>query len=145
MMLMVTLYAVLFAFMKLMGADPVFFVVVGLLVFGVGLGQVFLFGGKYPRAASIWTGACLLPVETIVAFIYTHLAEGGGSPSEEEFAAAFLIVLFFIPLGAAAGYLAGGLTAGVFLVLQWWGREPESDGAEETVEAEGQDSGAGAG
>ncbi len=109
-MLMMTLFAILFAAMQVLGASPEIFIIVAVLVVGVGLGQAVLYGGKYPRAASIWVGACLLPAEILVLIV--HPAAEKGSPGEM----AFLLILSPL-LGAGLGYLAGGLTAGVFLLI----------------------------
>jgi len=106
-MLMMTMFAVLFAAMQLLGARPEVFIVVAVLFAGVGLGQMLLYGGKYPRAASIWVGAGLFPVEMVGVLI--HMG------AREE----IICLLVGSPLlGAGFGYLAGGLTAGVFLLLE---------------------------
>ena len=55
--------------MQSLGASPIVFVVIAVLVTGVGLGQTLLFGGQYPRAASIWVGVCLFPVEIVAAVL----------------------------------------------------------------------------
>jgi len=117
-MLLMTMYAVLFATMQMLDANPIVFTVIAILFTGVGLGQILLFGGKYPRAASVWVGACLFPVEVIVAWIYmahfaSHRLHGG--PQSEEM---LCFLIFSIPLGAGLGYLAGGLTAGVFFLIE---------------------------
>ncbi len=129
-MLLVTMYAFLFAAMQWLGAHPIVFTMVAVLFSGVGLGQMFLFGGKYPRAASIWVGACLLPVEVLAMWIYMakfdpRLLRSSGV----EGMLCFLI--FSIPLGAFFGYLAGGLTAGVFFLIEKY-RKTQQD---ETMKA----------
>ena len=68
-LLMVTMYAVLFSAMQSLNTHPAVFVVVAILVTGVGLGQILMYEGKHPRAASIWVGACLFPVEMLVVLI----------------------------------------------------------------------------
>lgn len=115
--LMVTLYAVLFSSMQLLDVQPVTFVVVAVLVTGVGLGQMILFGGKYPRAASIWIGACLFPAEILVVHVGGWLLTPNAAVSVEGVALVFGRVLLSVPGGAFFGYLFGGLTAGVFLLL----------------------------
>jgi len=118
MLLIMAMYAVLFAAMTLLDANPTLFVMIAVLFTGVGLGQMLLFGGRYPRAASVWVGACLLPAETLVALIYwaDELTRYG---STGVFLGQLTVLtVFSVPAGALFGYLAGGLTAGVFLILQ---------------------------
>jgi len=123
-LLMVTLYSVLFASMQLLGATPVTFTVVAVLVTGVGLGQTLLFGGKYPRAASIWVGACLFPVEILVVDVGKWLTLAEHSVSVDAVAESIARVALSIPGGAFFGYLSGGLTAGVFFLLDRYAKKP---------------------
>ncbi len=115
-MLLMTMYAVLFATMTLLDANPPIFIVVAILFTGVGLGQMLLFEGKYPRAASVWVGGCLFPLEILGALLivvfFVPAVRGDVVPW-------LLILLILSPaLGAGFGYLAGGLTAGVFLLIE---------------------------
>ena len=87
-------------------------------MFGVTLGQMILFGGKYPRAASIWTGAVLLPVEIGAINLFSNLFMVYPD-SFERLVKTIFIMIFTVPVGALFGYLAGGLTAGVVLLLEW--------------------------
>jgi hypothetical protein len=59
MLLITTMYAVLFAVLRSLQAPPITFLIVGLFVFAVGLGQMFLYKGQRPRRASIVVGACI--------------------------------------------------------------------------------------
>jgi len=112
-LLMTTMFAALFSLMRLLGAGAEVFIMVAVLFAGVGLGQMLLYGGKYPRAASIWVGGCLFPVEVIGLMI--HLG---------SFHAELVLLLMMSPfLGAGFGYLAGGLTAGVFLLLKKYSQQ----------------------
>jgi len=117
-LLLVAMYAVLFSTMELLDAPPTVFIVIAVLFTGVGLGQMLLFEGKYPRAASVWVGACLFPVEVfavllcVALFPVTHSGAGDAVPW------LVLLLVFSIPLGAGLGYLAGGLTAGAFLLIE---------------------------
>jgi hypothetical protein len=113
-LLMTAMFAVLFAALKVLGAPLAVFLVVVVLFAGVGLGQMVLFRGKYPRAASVWTGAVLFPLEILAVFAYYYATEGPGRTPGGEMLCLFV---FGIPLGAGFGYLAGGLTAGVFYLL----------------------------
>jgi hypothetical protein len=137
--LMVTLYALLFSTMQLLDFGPKTFVVVAILVTGVGLGQIFLFGGKYPRAASIWIGACLFPTEIFIVNVGACLLDANATVSVEGVALVFAGVLVSIPGGAFFGYLFGGLTAGVFLLLDRYAerkvaRAPEDDSSKDSEE-----------
>ncbi|MCR4411775.1 MAG: Clp protease N-terminal domain-containing protein [Thermoguttaceae bacterium] len=113
-LLITTMFAVLYASLQLLGAHPVVFVMVVVLFAGVGLGQMLLFGGKYPRAASIWVGLVLFPIEVAVAMLYVASQSLYGGPDPNEVCA---LAVLAVPFGAGFGYLAGGLTAGVFLLL----------------------------
>jgi hypothetical protein len=117
-MMMVTLFAVLFSTLRWFGASPVYYGIFGVLVFGVTLGQMILFGGKYPRAASIWTGAALLPLEIGVVNLFSNLINVYSNIFDRLVITVFFM-LFTVPVGALFGYLAGGLTAGVVLLLEW--------------------------
>jgi Clp amino terminal domain, pathogenicity island component len=117
-MMMVTLFAVMFSILRWFGALPVFYGVFGLLVFGVTMGQMVLFGGKYPRAASIWSGAVLLPLEIGAINLFSNLISVYYNIAERVFITCFYMLLT-VPVGALFGYLAGGVTAGVVLLLEW--------------------------
>jgi hypothetical protein len=111
-MVLVTMFAVLFAVMQTAGVDPAIFIIIALLFAGVSLGQVLLFQGRYPRAASIWVGAVLFPIEMLGYYVYVKATgyRAGTAP-------AVFGIMFSIPFGACLGYLAGGLTAGVFFLI----------------------------
>jgi hypothetical protein len=109
--MMTTMYAMLFAVLQLLGAPVEVFLVIVVLFTGVGFGQTILYGGQYPRAASIWTGAVLLPVE-ILALMLVPWARKGSLVE-------MVSLLVISPLlGAGLGYLAGGLAAGAFVLLK---------------------------
>jgi hypothetical protein len=116
--LLVSLFAVLFAVMKMMGVDPITFVVTTVLFAGVATGQVLLFGGKKPRAASVWVGAGLFPVEMLAVLVGSAIAPSILSLTKIEQESVELLLIFSIPLGAGFGYLAGGLTAGAFVFIE---------------------------
>jgi len=117
-MLMVTLYAILFSFLRTLHASNTIFALLAVLFTGIGIGQAVLFGGRYPRAASIWIGAVMAPIEII---IYCCLENDFGRLSGSEFvAAAIVLVIAGIPLGAIFGYLFGTLTAGGFFLVDWY-------------------------
>jgi len=116
-LLMMALYAVLFATLRVLHADPEVFIVVAVFFTGVGVGQTLLFGGKYPRAASIWVGAGLFPVECAAWCVYANYSEFANG-SEYAFVGLVALVLFCTPLGAGLGYLAGCVAAGMFFVSE---------------------------
>ena len=66
-MLLMTLFAVLFSLLRSVGADLETFAIISTMVAALALGQILLFGGRYPRAASIWVGGCLFPLQVIEA------------------------------------------------------------------------------
>jgi hypothetical protein len=117
-MTLVTLFAVMFSILRWLDAWPGFYAIFGVFVFGVTMGQMMLFGGKYPRAASIWSGAVLLPLEIGAATLLTNSLYNYHRISERILITIFYMI-FTVPIGAFSGYLAGGLTAGVVLLLEW--------------------------
>ncbi len=124
-MLMVTMYAVLFSVLQTLRANPLVFVLLALLFTGIGIGQAVLFGGRYPRAASIGIGSILVPIEACVFAMCQK-----GFPSIFSDATAFLfllaIFLFGMPLGAIFGYLFGTLTAGGFWLVDWYEKRQQA-------------------
>jgi MFS family permease len=118
-LVIVTMYAVLFTVLQ--KTDPAFFVLVVVFVTIIGLSQAILFKGHDPRLASMVTGMALgtlLPIVTsvvvlVVAIIHGDVTEGLG--------AAVFTIFLGVPVGAGfgvvAGYLAGLLIAGVFLLF----------------------------
>ena len=141
MLVIMTMYAVLFAVMQKLPA--LFFVGIATFFTGVGLGQAILYEGRSPRKASAVTGMVLYPVLLIVgAVIMAHNDRTIPDPSENPllFAvvvvlAGFLVAFYFLSgFGAGAGYLAGGLIAGVFLLFNKV--QPPLDDPEEESDAE---------
>ncbi len=114
-MLLVTLSAVLFSVLRTVGACAEVFAVISTMVAAVAAGQTFLFGGRYPRAASIWVGGCFFPLQFVVLCLWMYLEMGGRYfPRLDEL---LVLLIFSIPLGAGFGYLSGGVVGGVFLIL----------------------------
>ena len=132
-MLLMTLSAVLFSALRTVGAGVEFFAVISTMFAAVALGQLLLFRGRYPRAASIWVGSCFFPLQAIALCLWMFYTTGYRSSSSlVELLVLSGVLLFSIPLGAAFGYLSGGLVGGVFLILDSvakWQRSP-SDAAE---------------
>ena len=82
----------------------------------VGAGQMFLFGSRRPRQASLLTGAVSLPVILVLATILHQSRRGPGY----DLCCGIISATMF---GAPAGYLAGGVVAGVFLIMDAVQRE----------------------
>jgi hypothetical protein len=138
-MLLMTLFAVLFSVMRTMGASVGTFAVISTMVAGVAIGQIVLFGGRYPRAASIWVGGCLFPLQFLTGWPLSYIF---GTPWTQvrqwgEVLALLLLwvlsLVITVPIGAGFGYLCGGVVGGVFLVLDALAEWRRSHGA--TVEA----------
>jgi len=109
-LLITTMYAVLFAILRGLRATSSAFVVLGMFFFAIGLGQMLLFKGQHPRRASVIVGASL----ALIAFAITQAT----FPPVDVMALAVLFpagifVLFF---GGVGGYVAGVFIAGVFLL-----------------------------
>ena len=132
MMLMVTLYAVLFSVLRSLGANSLVFGLLALLFTGIGVGQAVLFGGRYPRAASIWIGAILVPIEACVFAVF-QLWNGGFSSWLMTFVSLLLVFILSIPPGAILGYLFGTVTAGGFWLVDWWEKRQQT-GKESSAE-----------
>jgi hypothetical protein len=118
MMVITTMYAVLFAVLQ---STPVgVFVSVALFFTIIGVSQAVLFKGRNPRLASILTGMVLgLLLALIIAVV--------------EIRSVPLEVIVIIPfvyggLGALAGYVVGWLIAAVFLFFNKW--QPPLDAEE---------------
>lgn len=83
----------------------------------VGLGQMLLFRARRPRRASIVTGAVCVPLLQLLIFSMLD-GRNRGHPLHWLGGGELLVWLFSsILFGAAAGYLAGGVVAGVFLIM----------------------------
>ena len=119
-----TMYAVLFGGWRLLGVSPLFLVWVTLFFSAVGLGQMLLFKGKRPRKASVVVGACAYPFMFLTFIMQQGIAyrqqitrEG---MSHVDPILMFLIYwfLFCVPVGMFLGYIAGGLIAAHFLLIE---------------------------
>jgi hypothetical protein len=105
-----TAFGLLLSLLQVLGAPPgvVWFVIVFISL--VGLGQMLLFGAKQPRMASIVVGAICLPLMTFATLVFVSPRGVDG----EEAACTTMAAAIF---GGGFGYLAGGVVAGVFLIM----------------------------
>jgi hypothetical protein len=111
-MLHITLFALAFSVIRVLDAPRVYYPITVVFVLGVAIGQIVLFQGAYPRAASVWSGAVLLPLETVLTLIFLP-----GFSMDERLGGSLCGLMFGVPFGALFGYLSGGLTAGMVLIL----------------------------
>jgi len=138
-LIVVTMFGLLFGLLKLFGAPPLLFASVAVFFSAVGVAQMFLFGGRRPREASFVAGALLLPLIPVSVFVAVWQSGELGADPLPEVLFLLSMVAYFCVMGVLLGYAAGCLTAGVFLVLDRIDRalhgprpEPEviSDGGE---------------
>ena len=124
MLVITTMYAVLFAVLQKTPAG--FFVTVALFFTVVGLAQAVLFKGRNPRKASIVTGTVLgglfifvrNAIEIVRLFqLLSHLGPLTSPVIFRQFVILLVMTLCGVVFGALLGYLAGGLIAAVFLFL----------------------------
>lgn len=109
-----TMYAVLFAFWRLIEWPPDVLVSVALFFFAVGLGQMLLFKGQRPRRASVMMGACVFPCMVLAVAAYKRLAAGLTPAFPDDI---IIGLVCCISQGAVFGYVAGLLIAAHFLVI----------------------------
>lgn len=105
-----TMYAVLFAIMRTLAFPPAAFVLIALFFTGVGLGQMLLFKGKRPRRASVIVGGILCPS----LFLAVAVIEGvvHRIPTVNLLHPDFWKILGYCTItGTILGYLAGMLIA----------------------------------
>jgi len=102
-----------------------------LLCVATALGQMFLFGGREPRKASVIVGGVLFTAIPLVAGIL-----GGPFRNSHDFDSIAMSFVFGPIIGSLMGYVAGGSVAGVLLVMdltetklaRWRrAREPDDD------------------
>lgn len=106
----------LLGFFNLFGAPPALVAVVLAFLALVALGQLILYQGVRPRAASVITGAVVFPVG-ILLFATLFATQSGGVRYRDLL---FIVVfcIFVCPgIGALLGYVGGGMVAGIFLVM----------------------------
>ena len=118
---LLTLYAVLFRLLVLLGTNTVWTGIICLFFAIVTTGQIVLLRGVRPRAASVISGALACPAILIALVIdessaqltgWTLLADGLSRPA--AFASALLLLT---SVGLGLGYFVGGVLASVFYVI----------------------------
>ena len=124
MLVITTIYSVLFALLASLDAHPAAFVVPAVFLAGVGLAQMFLFRGKRPREASLLAGSCLFVAGAATGMVLMHVAGERGD-------GALLWTVVFTPaLGAALGYLVGAAIGSPFLIAKLL-KHPRRTGGED--------------
>jgi hypothetical protein len=99
-----TAFALLFGLFGQLGSTPWQLLLLFVYISGVGLAQALVFGGRAPRAASVFAGAVLMSG-------YLALLVPGNN-----YLAAVAAFLFSSLFTGALGYLTGAVIGGVFLV-----------------------------
>jgi hypothetical protein len=102
-----TALALVFACLRWLNAEPVFYFFLSVEALTICLAQMLY--GKAPRLASIVAGALILPVFMLLAAMFTGQVESG----------MMCVAIVFVPFGAVLGYLTGTCAAGIFLVMDF--------------------------
>jgi hypothetical protein len=115
-MMMMAGTSLLLTIANALGALPTVSGMLMLLCIAVALGQMFLFGGTQPRKASVIVGGVTFTAMPVVIVICTMCSSVHRPTANEQVELMWLFI--FGPIyGALLGYLAGGLVAGVLLVM----------------------------
>ncbi len=115
---MVTLFALVFSFLAYQEAGHEWYVLWGLFIASIILGQMVLFGGKNPRVASCVVGACEAPILLVGMLI---VEEGSELVRNGWIELPLVLIGYVMPaacVGMGLGYLVGTVCAGVFLVSE---------------------------
>ncbi len=115
-----TMYAVLFAGWRIVEGSPTFLAFVTIFFSAIGLGQMLLFNGQRPRRASVIVGACAYTCMILGLIVFELLASGHHVSDADLFFGFCCWLLFCIPVGMLLGYLAGLLIAAHFLLIDKW-------------------------
>lgn len=113
-MLVAVICAVFFGILRALGTDPIVFVLVIAFFAIIGLAQAVLFRGKHPRRASVICGMTVAWLVTACGMVFQGVQ--GRLGLAEVVGALFCFGIVATSAGALAGYLAGVVIAGVFLV-----------------------------
>ena len=112
--IIITLFGVLFAVLTIQHVHPITFGCITVFFMGIGIAQMFMFGGHEPRMASWITG---IPLGFICGLTGFLLAKWNGLidiPSGDIIGISIVCIL----MGGPCGYMAGCLIAGIFLVRE---------------------------
>lgn len=118
--ILLTLYCVLFRVLVLFGADVVWTSLVCSFFAAVTTGQMVLFRGEHPRAASIVAGATVCPLLFLGLLADEYAAQWSGWELSNEVPGPMgyvTILLLLMMVGWGLGYLVGCASAGVFYVI----------------------------
>jgi len=103
-----TALALVFACLRWLNAEPVFYFFFSVEALTICLAQMF--NAKAPRLASIAAGAISLPVFILLAAVFTQRWVDPGI---------VCLAIVLAPFGAVLGYLTGTCAAGIFLVMDY--------------------------
>ena len=100
-----SLFCVMFALLRALGAPPAVMIFLGGFFFFIGAMQLVL--GRVPRVASIVAGSLFMVLANFIMSFYDQVPIRNNIDT----------VLTLLIVGAILGYLGGTLVAGVFLVI----------------------------
>ena len=116
MMILVTVFALLFGVLKTCGVHPIAFAAISIFIGGVAACQALLFQGKMPRLASFIGGIIMLGLIDVVGLLVVgFLSRDSLSPLNTVIVLGPMAVQT-VAIGGPLGYLAGCLIAAIFLV-----------------------------
>ena len=142
-LLIMTLYALLFSLLTVLGTPSWLVAEVTLLITAVGFSQMLLFGGRNPRGASMIAAMVFTPLLLLGHVVHFILSLQDPSlffsNMGEDFRDAWMFVWFGVALAPWAGYGIGSLIGGVFLFFT---RDQVAVDAEEGLDAAHQPSSA---
>ena len=118
---LLTIYAIFFRMLVLLGAEPTLTALICLFMGAVTTGQMLLFQGTRPRAASLATGASTAPILLLLLVIDEVTMRWSTWQLTRELIDLPIKLLggllFCAVCGAFCGYILGGATAGFFYIL----------------------------
>jgi hypothetical protein len=122
MLVLTTLFALLFGILKTYNAHLIEFVVVSSFVAGILACQALLFRGKNPRLASIVGGVIMYALICAVLLWFYSRSAGHSFFFLAQYEAIFWSVVSSLFVGGPLGYVVGCFVAAIFLVR----KEPEN-------------------
>lgn len=113
--------AALFSFLSCLDLPPIEVAISGAIIGGffalIAIGQAVLFGGQKPRQASIVIGGAVFTLFALGEIILFLVFAPRSPPAAAVPWLIFALIAQALILGPVFGYLAGGVIAGIFLVL----------------------------